>query len=716
MAALNSIWSSFEFASQRAKKSEFAYSGFILMYELLTGELVLNFKTTGILLPFDDENAANFWTPLAEKPESAVLSTGPTDVAVSSGVATMAPADCMMAAEALFAMDLIPDVTTEQLSMLLSIYGGSQENLIEDYFSDPDKVMAKLTLPYVDAGSSDASLHAEAEILFNNEIFGGLEVQEIEHLLKMHSGDSATAVSAYFDSPEEVVRSIQQSIQSTLAAKIGTDTGAPSLRLTGEKENKNVPSNFPLSWQLVKLVVHALCLQFPALKTKKEVCILLALITDIERRIIDISKKGAHDCTFFPPLFPYYDNKADLKSLEGMESNAYENFLADTSAYALKVLYETQYRSDDSKKTNITQPRLKDFIGPFIGRAKPEPLQPDISNYSCYDRCVDMVALSNSEWQNRLSVADIGALLSCPLKILSCFGDITCTMRTEAVSSIPFDLSLHPTAVGNPPAVAMLSRIKSDLQQNDKATEYGLSYLNGIDEVTNCEQARALLAGVCSEKLAQMINELKVLMASDTKSVLTGIIALEGLMNGISAGMISNEWNKFQFMYTACRRRRIWFEYYVASLASTNQVSDLHALNPFLDEATINIINSRVMCVLMQFVRMRQASVCIHRASVLMKTIRDVQNLIKVDSCTAVQCVDAVHVLRHELAELVSELRKERHYIDDKNGLPCLDPRFLIFEFLTGFLLRRRQVELVNDFISAHRERRSSVHQMIMVC
>ena len=42
------------------------------------------------------------------------------------------------------------------------------------------------------------------------------------------------------------------------------------------------------------------------------------------------------------------------------------------------------------------------------------------------------------------------------------------------------------------------------------------------------------------------------------------------------------------------------------------------------------------------------------------------------------------------------------------------DPRFLVFEFLLGFMLRRRQYELVMEFAQRALEGNSSVNQMIM--
>ena len=95
-----------------------------------------------------------------------------------------------------------------------------------------------------------------------------------------------------------------------------------------------------------------------------------------------------------------------------------------------------------------------------------------------------------------------------------------------------------------------------------------------------------------------------------------------------------------------------------------------------------------------------------------------------------------LHMLRHTADGLAGELVARRHYVQDvqdvqdvqenkhenkqenKGGRHVLqksfDPRFLIFEFITGFLLRKRQYELVTDFLKSHQKGESAVHQMIM--
>ena len=70
-----------------------------------------------------------------------------------------------------------------------------------------------------------------------------------------------------------------------------------------------------------------------------------------------------------------------------------------------------------------------------------------------------------------------------------------------------------------------------------------------------------------------------------------------------------------------------------------------------------------------------------------------------------------IHMLKHSASGLAEEIVARRHYVKPER---TLDPRFLVFEFITGFLLRKRQYELVTDFLSAHKRGESSVHQMIM--
>lgn len=80
-----------------------------------------------------------------------------------------------------------------------------------------------------------------------------------------------------------------------------------------------------------------------------------------------------------------------------------------------------------------------------------------------------------------------------------------------------------------------------------------------------------------------------------------------------------------------------------------------------------------------------------------------------------------VHVLQHTADSVAADLVTRRHFIDMLTGTGPpesaeyeYDPRFLVFEYLLGFVLRKRQVELVRQFAGAAQKSQSSVRQMIM--
>ena len=77
-----------------------------------------------------------------------------------------------------------------------------------------------------------------------------------------------------------------------------------------------------------------------------------------------------------------------------------------------------------------------------------------------------------------------------------------------------------------------------------------------------------------------------------------------------------------------------------------------------------------------------------------------------------------VHLIQHTAEQLASNLTAHRSYVareeGNENSVCNFDPRFLVFEFVSNFLLKERQIELVNNFIDSYREGKSCVHQMIM--
>ena len=80
-----------------------------------------------------------------------------------------------------------------------------------------------------------------------------------------------------------------------------------------------------------------------------------------------------------------------------------------------------------------------------------------------------------------------------------------------------------------------------------------------------------------------------------------------------------------------------------------------------------------------------------------------------------VTLVAMCHILQHSAKSLADELGARRYFMKkQEDGQYSLDPRFLVFEFLSGFLLRSRQIELVQAFVDASIRGDSRVEQMIM--
>ena len=74
--------------------------------------------------------------------------------------------------------------------------------------------------------------------------------------------------------------------------------------------------------------------------------------------------------------------------------------------------------------------------------------------------------------------------------------------------------------------------------------------------------------------------------------------------------------------------------------------------------------------------------------------------------------------LRLQATDGISEESTMPKYFDmsgcSRAQVGTFDPRLLAFEFVSGFMLRRRQCELVKDFVTSAQTGTSCVYQMIM--
>jgi len=113
---------------------------------------------------------------------------------------------------------------------------------------------------------------------------------------------------------------------------------------------------------------------------------------------------------------------------------------------------------------------------------------------------------------------------------------------------------------------------------------------------------------------------------------------------------------------------------------------------------------------------------CFYEGKRLKRPDAQTSILAEAASSTSSQSLSAmVHVLQHSAQSLATLLASKRGYFgalgghgDEAAKQRCFDPRFLVMEFMCGFMLRKRQCELILDFMAMANGGKSGVQQMIM--
>ena len=136
-------------------------------------------------------------------------------------------------------------------------------------------------------------------------------------------------------------------------------------------------------------------------------------------------------------------------------------------------------------------------------------------------------------------------------------------------------------------------------------------------------------------------------------------------------------------------------------LMSPRGASELGVINPLLSEEEADELLSHTAGVLLIVSRSAHTS----RALVTSRKLRDEMARGAPPSERA--------VLADQLAALLATRRTHCKRDDGDDG-PTFDPRLLVFEFSTGFVLRPQQVSLVGRLVAAARGGKSVCHQMLM--
>ena len=317
---------------------------------------------------------------------------------------------------------------------------------------------------------------------------------------------------------------------------------------------------------------------------------------------------------------------------------------------------------------------------------------------------------------------------------------------------IPFDVSEHPQAKTYV-ARSMISRLTKDVKEYALSQNSGsipkcgflqevYSYLNEIQQ----QQQQSLSnfkPSQSRQSLGQLIKDLISLRESDESYVQRALEYLSTSANSVlssssstssststsSLSFVENDklLSKPKILYLLDRSCRfeaiIWSEFLFASILSSKQYDDLRRLNPFLSHESIDIISDILISTVLHANRINHINRCLENCRELDSTLLKIEQLTSTPQFKeVVECQAALSLNDDSLSR---NLNMERHFIDNNRQNfggeekrqrleMSFDPRFLLFEFTWGILLRKSQVEIVQEYLSNLATGISTVKQMIM--
>jgi hypothetical protein len=320
-----------------------------------------------------------------------------------------------------------------------------------------------------------------------------------------------------------------------------------------------------------------------------------------------------------------------------------------------------------------------------------------------------------------ITSVDVEAWMSQPLKAYVNFDDFVTEedMPHDELcpESPPYDLS------GNVDAETVVAqqtqkRISDDcVVYAETVNSQKASVLVGMSPSLMAEYAEAQQEGGVGQvspafaddacaRLEELKSILENALETDQERMRSGVAYLVERANYVPES-VNDEILRYKLNQSAGLRVTIEFCHLVACMVSTNSQEDILAFNPYVEEGGLSIddLLNATAGIVMISTRINQLRRALSGVADVMKAIA--------------RKIDARN-MQKEIDGLLGNLLAARYYAQDGTNY---DPRFLIFEYLTGYLLRKAQVYLAGVFIDRAtkggqnewgQDSESMVHQMIM--
>jgi len=283
---------------------------------------------------------------------------------------------------------------------------------------------------------------------------------------------------------------------------------------------------------------------------------------------------------------------------------------------------------------------------------------------------------------------------------------------------LPFDVTGHPATV-TPVAIDMVQRLQEDSKRHaDTANEGEIWKVNGLRDMDLKPLQDAANSGKLDEILARLTDleaKLNKVKDSDTLYIKTGIHTIVASANFVDPSDQETSLAKIHFMLRryGAQECPLWFEFTVGCLLSTQAFEDWHKLNPYLDPDVFRSVTQLVIHVMLHAGRLGHINRTLAAVQTLAKSLKNYRKTTDVNAKNL-----QMSAIQQKADFLATLLVQQRHCIFQsppaEGNKMFFDPRFLVFEFTWNIIMRKAQVDMVNEFMDKLRRNESSVRQMIM--
>ncbi|DAZ97871.1 TPA: LOW QUALITY PROTEIN: hypothetical protein N0F65_003298 [Lagenidium giganteum] len=319
---------------------------------------------------------------------------------------------------------------------------------------------------------------------------------------------------------------------------------------------------------------------------------------------------------------------------------------------------------------------------------------------------------SNSSLSSRNFPAGLRNLINpeFPLESINVPQFITfCDPESVVSEGLPFDLTSHPAAQ-TVAAKDLIRRLGEDIAANARAVNDGKeAYISGVTPLDLC---RTSADGVL-DRLGQLTTLCERLRNEDRIRVTGWIVGIEESANELDRRNAAGNEALCRFLLNrrVGKFPAVTFDFLTSLLASQSFEPDFRSRNPFFTGDLSPLID-RVLAILVLCNRIVHLNRTTQATQSLVRALMELRSKTESDAEYQVQVKQTLQASKDLADTLVSKRYFMKQSSDKENW--SFDPRFLVFEYVFDLLLRHRQVQMIDSFMSSLQSGKSRVQQMIM--